>query len=828
MRSLFQMLAVSLAAWLAWAAPLVASRVVEEPVRVGYGSVVLVGDGEVFVGESANNFRPGTVYVYRKTGGSWREAAKLTAPEAAVYDRFGSSLALDGTRLFVGAGPAAVHVFTKQGNDWTHTATVAASSVPADSTQFGNAVAAWGEWLLVGKAIQGGGGRGGGGGGRGGAAAGPQPPGAVFAFRRAGSGEYAYHATLSSPDAENMGDQFGSSVSLAGGTAMIGAAGQAGRAGVVHEFTVDASGAWTRERSFAPLGAAPGDAFGSAVLLDGDRALVTAPGDGGGHGAVYVLQKALQAGRGGGGGGGGQGNVVWQELVRVAAPVGTRNDGFGVAIAADDRELWVGAPGLAGVGGVYAFLVGRQGYDPTTLQFMTPDGSPGGAGRSISIRGAVAAVGASSMSATSREGVVIYERDAAGRWQAQPMIMAALDELAPVTGSTVRCSAQGKAGEFDCGNVELQAFLPPSRLTHDGHYVQMNDVWGWTDPETGKEWAIVGRRDGTTFVDVTDPSNPVPVADLPLTDGARPASWRDMKVYRDHAFVVSDGSGPHGMQVFDLTRLRTLAPVNGQPVMVRQDTTYREINSAHNIVINEESGFAYSVGSSGGGTTCAGGLHMVDIREPKNPRFAGCFAHTGTGRSGGGYTHDAQCVTYRGPDTRYQGREICLGANETAISIADVTDKANPRPLSQASYPRVAYAHQGWFSEDMKYWYLDDEIDEIQGVERTRTLIWDLSDLENPRLANEHMGVEGSSDHNQYVKGNLLYQANYKSGLRILDVSSPESPVEVGYLNTAPYMGTTPGYNGAWSVYPFFRSGALIVNSIEQGLFIVKYSPVLP
>ena len=192
MRSMFLPLtrgaALALSCWAATVPPAGASSAADPPVRVGFGSVVLVGDGEVFVGESANNFRPGTVYVYRKTGGSWREAAKLTAPEAAVYDRFGSSLALDGTRLFVGAGPAAVHVFTKQGNDWTHTATVAASSVPADSTQFGNAVAASGEWLLVGKAIQGGGGRGGGGGGRGGAAAAPQPPGAVFAFRRAGSG----------------------------------------------------------------------------------------------------------------------------------------------------------------------------------------------------------------------------------------------------------------------------------------------------------------------------------------------------------------------------------------------------------------------------------------------------------------------------------------------------------------------------------------------------------------------------------------------------------------------------------------------------------------
>jgi choice-of-anchor B domain-containing protein len=282
------------------------------------------------------------------------------------------------------------------------------------------------------------------------------------------------------------------------------------------------------------------------------------------------------------------------------------------------------------------------------------------------------------------------------------------------------------------------------------------------------------------------------------------------------------------MQIFNLARLRTLAPVNGQPVLIRQDATYTEIASAHNIVINEDSGFAYAVGSSGGGTTCAGGLHAIDIREPMNARFAGCFFHTGTGRGGGGYTHDAQCVNYHGPDQRYLGKEICIGANETAISIADVTDKANAVAISQASYPNVAYAHQGWFTDDHRYWFLNDEIDENQGMEKTRTLVWDLADMQNPRLAKEHMGVETSSDHNLYVKGNLMYQANYKSGLRVLDISNPESPVEVGYLNTAPFLGTTPGYQGAWSVYPFFQSGAIVVSSIEQGLFIVKYSPILP
>jgi choice-of-anchor B domain-containing protein len=516
-------------------------------------------------------------------------------------------------------------------------------------------------------------------------------------------------------------------------------------------------------------------------------------------------------------------------VARLASPSGARFDGFGSAIAADGREVWVGAPGADGQGGVFIFPHDTAGFRPAIVRFLAPATIEDGAdvGQSISIRGNVAAVGATGFK-DGAGGVVIYERDAAGTWRAQPVITVPLDEIAPLTGSERRCTQGGKVEMFDCGSAELQAFLPPSRLTHDGHYIEMNDVWGWTDPRTGKEWAIVGRRDGTTFVDLSNPTNPVPVADLPLTPGARPASWRDMKVYKDHAYIVSDGAGQHGMQVFDLARLRTLRPVGGQPVEVRPDTLYTEIASAHNIVINEESGYAYSVGSSAGGTTCGGGLHMIDIREPRRPKFAGCFADTTTGSRGTGYSHDAQCVTYKGPDTRYTAREICIGSNENAISIADVTDKQNPKALSRAAYPNVSYAHQGWFTDDHKYFYLDDEGDETSGrVEKTRTLIWDLSDLENPRLAREHLGVESTSDHNLYVKGNLMYQANYRSGLRILDISDPENPREIAFFDTAPYTTNTPGYNGAWSVYPYFRSGSIVVNSIEQGLFIVKHRPIV-
>jgi choice-of-anchor B domain-containing protein len=350
--------------------------------------------------------------------------------------------------------------------------------------------------------------------------------------------------------------------------------------------------------------------------------------------------------------------------------------------------------------------------------------------------------------------------------------------------------------------------------------INTNDVWGWTDPETGKEYALVGLRNQASFVDVSDPANPVLVGEVTMTEGARASAWRDIKTYGDHAFIVSDGAGAHGMQVFDLTRLREYA---GTPVEFEPDVLYDRIASAHNIVVDTASGYAFAVGASEGGETCGGGLHMIDVRDPTHPTFAGCFSDPQTGRSGTGYTHDAQCVVYQGPDEDHRGREVCFGANETALSIADVTDKANPVALSRASYPNVAYSHQGWLTEDHRYFYMDDELDEIAGtVTATRTLIWDVSDLDDPQLAGEYLGTTSASDHNLYVKGDRLYQSNYRSGLRILDVSDPLKPREVAFFDTVPYGDDTPGMGGSWSNYPFFGSGVVIVTSGREGLFIVK------
>ena len=373
---------------------------------------------------------------------------------------------------------------------------------------------------------------------------------------------------------------------------------------------------------------------------------------------------------------------------------------------------------------------------------------------------------------------------------------------------------------FDCADVDLVSFLPALEVG-GSRGIMVSDIWGWVDPRTGREYAILGRFDGTSFIDVTDAGNPVYLGNLQLTEGATPNLWRDMKVYADHTFIVADNAGEHGIQVFDLTRLRD---VTNPPVEFDEDAHYAEFHSAHNIVINEESGFAYVVGGSGGGQTCGGALHMVDIRDPLNPTFAGCYADPDTGNAGsGGYTHDAQCVTYRGPDADYAGREVCFNASAAKLGIGDVTDKDNPRPIANASHPNVAFSHQGWLSEDQRYFYLNDELDEIQGLATgTRTLVWDVQDLDEPVLVREFVQDNPATDHNLYVRGDFMYQSNYVSGLRIFDISDPENPVPAGFFDTVPGSPDQPGFAGSFSNYPFFPSGNIIVSSMREGMFVLR------
>jgi choice-of-anchor B domain-containing protein len=292
--------------------------------------------------------------------------------------------------------------------------------------------------------------------------------------------------------------------------------------------------------------------------------------------------------------------------------------------------------------------------------------------------------------------------------------------------------------------------------------------------------------------------------------GEAGSSWRDIKVYQDHAFIVSEEAG-HGMQVFDLRRLRD---VSEAPEDFSEDAHYGGFGNAHNLELNMATGMAYAVGTR----TFNGGPHFVDVSDPQNPVAAGGFG-------GDGYTHDAQCVIYAGPDEAWQGSEICFNSNENSLTIVDVSDHEVPNQISRTGYPRIGYTHQGWLSEDHRWFYMNDELDARNDNTRTRTLVWDVADLNAPQLVDQYYSPAISIAHNNYVRGDYLYMSNYTSGLRILDISTPDRPIEYAYLDSHPGRHEHV-FEGSWSNYPWFESGTVVFTDISGGLFIVR--PQLP
>jgi choice-of-anchor B domain-containing protein len=346
------------------------------------------------------------------------------------------------------------------------------------------------------------------------------------------------------------------------------------------------------------------------------------------------------------------------------------------------------------------------------------------------------------------------------------------------------------------------AYLPHSQIGGGTG----NDIWGWTDPLTGREYALVGRSTGTAFVDISTPGQSIYLGNLPAHTTA--STWRGIKVFANHVFIVSEAVD-HGMQVFDLTQLRN---VTAPPVTFAETAHYGGFGSAHTLAINTRTGFAYAAGTR----TCEGGLHVVDVRAPTSPRAAGCFSFDG-------YSHETQCVVYEGPDTLYRDREICFNSNEDTLTVVDATDKLEQVMVSRTGYGGSAYTHQGWLTEDHRFFLVNDEGDEQTFKHRTRTWIWDVSDLDAPFVMNNYDGPTPSIDHNLYIRGHLVYESNYRSGLRVLDATDVAlgSLHEVGFFDIYP-SDDAPSFNGAWTSYPFFASGMVVINGIEQGLFVVR------
>lgn len=351
------------------------------------------------------------------------------------------------------------------------------------------------------------------------------------------------------------------------------------------------------------------------------------------------------------------------------------------------------------------------------------------------------------------------------------------------------------AQPFPANNVSLQSWLPLSSFTpmpDNG-----NGCWGYVSP-SGREYALMGLSNQLAVVEITNPASPVIVGSISHSDSL----WAEVKAYGTYCYVSNETGG--GIDIIDLSA------VDSGTVTLVQRFTGGGISTTHDVSVNVESGYLYLSGANING----GAIIALDLADPANPVIAGMWTASSA------YSHDAQIVTYTsGP---FAGREIafcCDGG--TGFDIVDVTNKSNMFLVARRTYPNLSYCHQGWLSEDRRYFYINDETDGIN-----RTTIFDVSDIENPFFVLDYTAGLGATDHNQYVRGNFIYEAEYRAGLRISCADDPLAPLPVGFFDSYPEDDNS-GYNGAWNVFPFFPSGNVIISDIDRGLFVVDPSQAL-
>jgi choice-of-anchor B domain-containing protein len=296
------------------------------------------------------------------------------------------------------------------------------------------------------------------------------------------------------------------------------------------------------------------------------------------------------------------------------------------------------------------------------------------------------------------------------------------------------------------------------------------DVWSYIDPQTDKEYALVGDHSGSglTIVDVSDPSLPVIVANIDTIPGF------DVKVWSHYAYVVNGGPSGFGY-IVDITLPAAPQVVGSFP-------------SAHNIFI-DSSGFLYAEFL---------GLKIYNLQpDPTQPQLIW---------DGGSEGHDATVV----------GNRLYDFHGSVGTRIYDITDRTSPLLLGSITDPAIMYHHSGWVTKEGRYLFICDEL--ATGAQPDVT-VWDIQDPQNPEKIGS-ISDPLATVHNLYIVGDTAYVSYYAAGYREYDVSDPAQPRLIGYYDTN--VSAQQGFSGAFGVYAFSPTGLVFVNDWDNGLFIFR------
>jgi choice-of-anchor B domain-containing protein len=307
---------------------------------------------------------------------------------------------------------------------------------------------------------------------------------------------------------------------------------------------------------------------------------------------------------------------------------------------------------------------------------------------------------------------------------------------------------------------------------HSGNFV--TDVWGYVDPNNGKEYAIVGAYGQIEIIDVTDPENPKQAAAVNTVPGF------DIKAWKNYLYCVTGGAGINQGKILDLTDISDPAAAG-------------TFNSAHNIFISDD-GYLFAESP---------GLTIYNLNNnPENPEFVWSDG------SGGG--HDAAVI---------ENRIYDFHGDATNIYEFTYGSSFSTQLLGLINSPEIAYHHSGWVTEDGKYLFICDE---LAIHPRADITVWDITNPDEAVKVDQYADPTATV-HNLYIIGNYAYVSYYTSGFRIFDISDPHNIKVAAHYDTSPESGE--GFNGAFGVYPFLPSRNILVSD-QTGLYIFSFDSV--
>lgn len=379
----------------------------------------------------------------------------------------------------------------------------------------------------------------------------------------------------------------------------------------------------------------------------------------------------------------------------------------------------------------------------------------------------------------------------------------------------------GKAGIFSCKNIDLVGHLALSDFSSKPSAA--NDIWGHIDLNTGTEYAIIGLYNGTAVVSLADPAAPKEIG----TIAGSSTSWRDIKIlqfydaalsrWKAYAYISSEGAD--NLQIVDLSQL---------PTSIRLVSADTAVTSAHNVYMSHVD---YTTNTALDGLEPA--LHIVGQKAVggsfttyglKNPeRLASYFPNSQAVRSD--YTHDAASMVVRDARANQSCQNsrctVLMDFNEQSVRLWDISSLNNAKALSDITYQNASYVHSGWWSEDQRFVFVHDELDERNAGLNTTVRVLNVDNLSQPSLVKVWSGPTAAIDHNGYTRGNRYYISNYQRGTTILDITDPANPTEAGFFDSFPSSDSN-AFNGVWGTYPYLPSGLIISSDINSGLYVLR------